>query len=43
MSGLLDFSWGTLLPAVIQIVILFFAIYSVLYFLRGTRGRGARC
>lgn len=38
MSGLLDFSWGTLLPAVIQIVILFFAIYSVLYFLRGTRG-----
>ena len=38
MSETFGLSWEVLLPAIIQIAILFFAVYSVLYFLRGTRG-----
>lgn len=38
MNGLINIQWLTLLTAVIQIAVLFFAIYWVLYFLRSTRG-----
>ena len=38
MDGLINIQWIPLLTAVIQIAILYFAVYWVLYFLRMTRG-----
>ena len=38
MNGLINIQWLPLLTAVIQIAVLCFAIYWVLYFLRSTRG-----
>lgn len=38
MDGLINIQWLTLLTAVIQIAVLYFAIYWILYFLRSTRG-----
>ena len=38
MEGLMHIQWMNILTAVIQILVLYFAIYWILYFLRSTRG-----
>lgn len=38
MDGLINIQWIPFLTAVIQIAVLYFAVYGVLYFLRSTRG-----